>query len=55
VEAYLWIFNSGYVDVAKTMADVFNEAFEPEVKKELPPDMVTRRKGHDFGFGDYIN
>ena len=35
VEAYLWIFNSGYVDVAKTIADVFNEAFEPEVKKEL--------------------
>ena len=55
VEAYLWIFNSGYLDVAKTIADVFNEAFEPEVKKELPPEMVTRRKGHDFGFGDYIN
>lgn len=51
----LWIFNSGYVDVAKTIADVFNEAFEPEVKKELPPEMVTRRKGHDFGFGDYVN
>ena len=37
------------------LLDVFNEAFEPEVKKELPPEMVTRRKGHDFGFGDYIN
>ena len=55
VEAYLWIFNSGYVDVAKTIADVFNEAFEPEVKKVLPPEMVERRKGHDFGFSDYIN
>ena len=55
VEAYLWIFNSGYVDVAKTIADVFNEAFEPEVKKELPPEMVNRRKGHDCGFGDYVN
>lgn len=55
VEAYLWIFNSGYVDVAKTIADVFNEAFEPEVRKVLPPEMVERRKGHDFGFSDYIN
>ena len=55
VEAYLWIFNSGSVDVAKTIADVFNEAFEPEVRKVLPPEMVERRKGHDFGFSDYIN
>ena len=41
------VYNNGWRSVVS--------AFEPEVKKELPPEMATRRKGHDFGFGDYIN
>jgi hypothetical protein len=43
------------MEITKAIADVFNEAFEPEVSKQLPPEMVTRRVGHDFGFSDYIN
>ena len=41
--------------VSKDVADVFNEVFELDVHKELPPEMVTRPKGHDFGFGGYMN
>jgi hypothetical protein len=55
VEAFVWVFDATYLAVTKDVADVFNEVFEPDVHKELPPEMVNRRKGHDFGFGDYIN
>lgn len=55
VEAFVWVFDATYLAVTKDVADVFNEVFEPDVHKELPPEMVTRPKGHDFGFGDYIN
>ena len=55
VEAFVWVFDATYLAVTKDVADILNEVFEPEVQKELPPEMVTRPKGHDFGFGDYIN
>jgi voltage-gated potassium channel len=55
VESYVWVFDATYLAVAKSVADILNEAFEPEVVKELPPEMVTRQKGNDFGFGGYIN
>ena len=54
VEAYVWMFDATYLAVTKDLADIFNEAFEPGVHKELPPEMVKRVIGHDFGFGDYV-
>ena len=39
----------------KTLAEVFNYAFEPEVQKQLPPEMLERQKGKDFGMSDYVN
>ena len=30
-------------------------AFEPEVQKQLPPEMLERQKGKDFGMSDYVN
>ena len=55
VECYLWVYDANFLEITKSIADVFNEAFEPEVHKELPPEMVTRPKGRDFGFGGYVN
>ena len=55
VECFVWVYDANFLEIIKAIADVFNEAFEPEVIKQLPPEMVTRRVGHDFGFGDYIN
>ena len=55
IECFVYIFNNTFLNVIKTIADVFNYAFEPDVQKTLPPEMVTRRKGHDFGMRDYID
>ena len=30
-------------------------ADSPGAEEVLPPEMVTRNFGHDFGFGDYID
>lgn len=54
IECFVYIFNNTFLNVIKTIADVFNYAFEPDVQKQLPPEMVSRRKGHDFGMRDYI-
>jgi hypothetical protein len=40
--------------LAKSIADVFNHALEPDIEKQLPLEMLKRPIGHDFGMGDYI-
>ncbi|MBQ7899518.1 MAG: potassium channel family protein [Bacteroidales bacterium] len=55
VEAYLFTFDNRYLEIVKTLADAFNGALEPEIRKELPCEMLNRRIGYDFGFSDYIN
>ena len=55
VEAYVWVYDAAFLAITKDLADVFNEAFEPDVHKALPLEMLERRKGHDFGFADYID
>ena len=55
VEAFVWVYDAAFLAITKDVADVLNEAFEPDVHKDLPPEMLERRKGHDFGFADYID
>ncbi|MBQ1859178.1 MAG: hypothetical protein II140_04905, partial [Paludibacteraceae bacterium] len=55
VESFLFVFDARFLEIAKQIADVFNHAFEPDMEKALPPEMVTRRIGHDFGMADYID
>jgi len=55
IESYLFVFNATFLEFAKQLADTFNWAFEPEIEKQLPPEMVTRPIGHDFGMADYID
>ena len=55
VEAYLWIFDSNFLEFTKAIADHFRKHLSPDAEFTLPPEMVTRPMGHDFGFGDYID
>ena len=55
VEAWLWIFDANFLEFTKAIADNFRTVLEPEKEYHLPPEMVNRPLGHDFGFGDYVN
>ena len=55
VEGYLWIFDSNFLEFTKAIADHFRKHLSPGAAEVLPPEMVTRNFGHDFGFGDYID
>ena len=55
VEMYLWVYNANFLALTKEMADTFHQYLDPEHTVELPPEMVKRNLGHDFGFADYKN
>jgi hypothetical protein len=55
VEAWLWIFDANFLEFTKAIADNFCAVLEPGKEYHLPPEMVNRPLGHDFGFGDYVN
>lgn len=55
VECFVYVFNSTFLEFVKQLADTFNFAFEPDKQKQLPPEMLTRQIGHDFGMSDYID
>ncbi len=55
VESRLFVFENTFLAFTKQIADSFNHAFEPEIEKQLPPEMLKRRIGNDFGMSDYIN
>lgn len=55
IEERLYVFSNTFLALAKSIADVFNHAFEPDVEKQIPPEMLSRCIGHDFGMGDYVN
>lgn len=54
-EMYLWVYNANFLALSKTMAEILHQHLEPEREVQLPPEMVTRPMGHDFGFQDYKN
>lgn len=53
VEMYLWVYNANYLAVIKDIAETFHQYMDSEKALKLPPEMVSRPKGHDFGFADY--
>ena len=55
VECFVWMMDQRRVAFIKTLADGINAALEPEVEKVLPPEMVTRPSGKDFGMQDYVD
>ncbi|MCQ2192845.1 MAG: ion transporter [Paludibacteraceae bacterium] len=42
-----------HIAVAKTLADKFNELFEPGVEKKIPEDLTKRVKEADYGYDFY--
>ena len=55
VEGFVWLSDFRRVATIKALADGINAILEPEVEKQLPPEMVTRVEGHDFGMQDYVD
>ena len=55
IEERLYVFSNTFLALAKSIADVFNHAFEPDIEKQLPLEMLKRPIGHDFGMTDYIH
>lgn len=54
-ESKIHCFSDDVLPTIQTMADVFNRHFEPEIEKSLPPEMLQRPKGNDFGMGCYYS
>lgn len=54
VECFVWMFDNRYMAVIKDLADCINRVLEPDVQKQLPPEMLKRPK-NDFGMQDYID
>ncbi len=55
IENFVWMFDSRYLAVIKTFADKLNNNIEPEKAKEIPPEMLTRQSGRDYGMNNYID
>jgi hypothetical protein len=49
------MFEANRVAVIKTIADSINAVLESDIQKTLPPEIVTRRAGKDFGMQDYVD
>ena len=55
VEAYIWVFDNRFLATIKSIAEKFHEVLEPEKTLVIPPEMLKRPKGHDFGMDDYVD
>jgi voltage-gated potassium channel len=55
VECFVWLSDFRRMATIKALADGINAVLEPEVVKQLPPEMVSRVEGHDFGMQDYVD
>lgn len=55
IECFVWMFDSRYLAVIKTLADTLNSNIEPDREKVFPPEMLTRQSGKDFGINNYID
>ncbi|MBR3855046.1 MAG: hypothetical protein IKM65_02685 [Bacteroidaceae bacterium] len=55
IENFVWMFDSRYLAVIKTIADTLNSNIEPKKAKELPPEMLTRQSGKDYGMNNYTD
>ena len=55
VECFVWMASASWGGVTKALADGLHAVLEPEKKVAIPPEMVTRPEGKDFGMQDYID
>ncbi len=55
IECRCFVFSASYLDLAMNIAQTIATVLEPERQMQIPAEMQTRPKGHDFGMADYIN
>ena len=55
VECRVWLYDARFLSIIKSMSEKLHDTLEPEKALVLPPEMVTRPKGKDFGMADYVN
>ena len=55
VEAFIWIYDSRYLAIAKDLAETLHTVLEPERELVTPPEMLKRPEGKDFGMQDYVD
>ena len=55
VECFVWMFDDRYMSIIKALADSFNRILEPNIEKFIPPEMLSRPMGKDFGMQDYVD
>lgn len=55
VECFVWMFDNRYMAVIKSLADEMSKVLEPGIDKPIPPEMLSRPLGKDFGMQDYID
>lgn len=55
VECFVWMFDDRYMSIIKALADSFNRILEPNIEKLIPPEMLSRPMGKDFGMQDYVD
>lgn len=55
VECFVWMFDNRYMAIIKSLAEEMSKVLEPDIEKPIPPEMLKRIIGKDFGMQDYIN
>lgn len=55
VECFVWMFDNRYMAVIKSLADEMSKVLEPGIDKPIPPEMLSRPLGKDFGMQDYVD
>lgn len=55
IECFVWMFDNRYMAVTQSLANELSKALEPGIEKTIPPEMLNRPIGKDFGMQDYID
>lgn len=55
IECFVWMFDNRYMAVTQSLANELSKALEPGIEKPIPPEMLNRPIGKDFGMQDYID
>lgn len=55
VAGFVLAYDEALCGIAKQMADIFRESFEPGKAEPQPPEMMKRQTNHDFGMPDYVD
>ena len=55
VECLVWLYDARFLSIIKSLSEKLHDTLEPEKPLVIPPEMLKRPKGHDFGMDDYVD